>query len=97
MVEQDTTSTILGKRTHKDVNEQSKDKATDQQTTDQIEGVVNNPSAPAGEDPSAIEYNSQGQRVTQKTLRGFVSTKDGKPLIFTSKLGKHPRSLWRDE
>ena len=30
-------------------------------------------------------------------MRGFVSGKDGRPLIFSSRTGKHPKSLWRDE
>ena len=47
--------------------------------------------------PNNQEYNAQGQRVTQKTLRGFVSTKDGKPLLLSNRGGKHPKSLWRDE
>ena len=47
--------------------------------------------------PNTVEYNLQGQRVTQKTLRGFVSGKNGKPLLISSKGGKHPDSLWRDE
>ena len=53
--------------------------------------------APDSVNPNSVEYNSQGQRITQKTLRGFVSTKDGKPLLFSSRSGKHPKSLWRDE
>ena len=62
---------------------------TDVNETDANNVVVTN--------PNLQEYNASGQRVTQKTLRGFVSTKDGKPLLLSNRGGKHPKSLWRDE
>ena len=89
MVEAAAGSSVLGKRTHKEAQDQPRNGLRDEDTTH-----VNGPS---NTDPNEVEYNAAGQRVTQKTLRGFVSTKDGKPLIFSSKSGKHAKSLWRDE
>ena len=97
----DEQETLLGKRTHAQATDQNNEVGIDEIMTDDKTAVTDANETDANNvvvtNPNLQEYNASGQRVTQKTLRGFVSTKDGKPLLLSNRGGKHPKSLWRDE
>ena len=88
----------MGKRTHAQAVEGQADNADMEQDKSVDKGTEDTGQNDQSKEPdnAGSEINAQGQRIAQKTLRTFVSTKNGQPYLIT-KNGKHPDSLWRDE